>query len=308
MTDNNEKSPSSESGGRRLGRGLAALIGDMHDESGDGGTALLEGVRKVPIALIRANPRNPRKEFDEGDLADLASSIEQRGVVQPIIVRPAPGVPDEYEIVAGERRWRASQRAGLHEIPVVIRELGNREAMEIALVENIQRTDLNALEEALGYEQLMNEHEYTQASLGESIGKSRSHVANMLRLLKLPDAVRDMLASGTITAGHAKILVGHDDPLSLAKVIVRDGLNVRQAEALARRAGNTSGRSRPSTLAEVPALDADTRALEETLCSALGYRVKIRHGAGGKGEITIAYNDLEQLDHVCRRLQGIREN
>jgi len=271
-------------------------------------TAASDGGRQLPIEFLRPSANNPRNNFDEAAIDELAKSIREKGVIQPILVRQINGRNDSYEIVAGERRWRASQRAGLHEIPVVVRELEDREAMEIALIENIQRTDLNALEEALGYEQLMNEHDYTQASLGESIGKSRSHVANMLRLLKLPDAVRDMLLSGTLTAGHAKILVGHDDPLSLAQAIVRDGLNVRQAEALARRAGNASGKKRVSTLADVPALDADTRALEETLCSALGYRVQIRHGAGGKGEITIAYNDLEQLDHVCRRLQGIREN
>lgn len=308
MSDNSQKTSSGEASNRRLGRGLAALIGDIREESVEADAILRDGARKVPTALIKPNPRNPRKNFNDEDLADLARSIEQRGVVQPIIVRPSAGVPDEFEIVAGERRWRAAQRAGLHEVPVVVRELADREAMEIALVENIQRTDLNALEEALGYDQLMSEFQYTQAELGEAIGKSRSHVANMLRLLKLPDSVRDMLAAGELTAGHAKILVGHDDPASLARTIVRDGLNVRQAEALARRANNPAPKRRPARITDAGALDADTKALEDTLKSALGYDVKIRHGDDGSGEIMIAYKNLEQLDHVCRRLQGFREN
>jgi ParB family transcriptional regulator, chromosome partitioning protein len=308
MSDNNQKTSTGDSSNRRLGRGLAALIGDIREETGEADAILRDGARKVPTALIKANPRNPRKDFNDDELADLARSIEQRGVVQPIIVRPSPDTPDEFEIVAGERRWRAAQRAGLHEVPVVVRELADREAMEIALVENIQRTDLNALEEALGYDQLMTEFQYTQAELGEAIGKSRSHVANMLRLLKLPDPVRDMLSAGELTAGHAKILVGHDDPTALARTIVGDGLNVRQAEALARRANNPAPARRPARVADTGALDADTRALEETLRTALGYDVKIRHGADGKGEIIVAYKNLEQLDHVCRRLQGFREN
>ncbi len=308
MSDHNPKSSSGDSSNRRLGRGLAALIGDIREETSESDIVMREGVRKIAIALIKANPRNPRKDFNDEELSDLARSIGQRGVVQPIIVRPSPDAQDEFEIVAGERRWRAAQKAGLHEVPVVVRELADREAMEIALVENIQRTDLNALEEALGYDQLIAEFHYTQAELGEAIGKSRSHVANMLRLLKLPEPVRNMLSAGELTAGHAKILVGHDDPAALARTIIEGGLNVRQAEALARRANGPDPAQRPARNADTGALDADTRALEETLKTALGYDVKIRHGAEGKGEIIIAYKNLEQLDHVCRRLQGFREN
>lgn len=308
MADSNPKTETGDPSRKRLGRGLAALIGDIDDgvaHAGETGG----GVRRVPLALVQANPKNPRKEFDAGELGDLARSIKQRGIVQPIIVRPSASAPDEFEIVAGERRWRAAQQAGLHDIPVVVRELDDREAMEIALVENVQRADLNPLEEALGYDQLMQEFEYTQSQLGEAIGKSRSHVANMLRLLKLPKSVQDMLAAGEVTAGHVKVLVGHDHPEVLARAIVANGLNVRQAEALARRAGNDGkAPERKGSVTAPVKEDADTRALETALKNTLGYNVKIRHNEAGGGDVTISYKSLEQLDHICRRLQGLKEN
>ncbi len=282
---------------KRLGRGLAALIGDI-DRPAEPEQAKISADGRVPIEFIAANPRNPRRSFAEGDLTDLAQSIREHGVVQPIVVRPLG--TNRYEIIAGERRWRAAQRAGLVEVPVIVREVDDRVALELAIIENVQRADLNPIEEAMGYQQLLDEHEYTQADLGQVIGKSRSHVANTLRLLKLPDVIRDLLVSGTLSAGHARTLVTVDDPAGLAKKIVDEGLSVRQAEALA-QGGSIAPRSasKPASRGE---RDADTLALEKLLSDVTGMAVSIKH-AGSGGEVRIAYKTLEQLDDLCKRLK-----
>jgi ParB family chromosome partitioning protein len=287
----------------RLGRGLAALIGDVGEE-----VAAVErsrGQRRVPIEFLRPNPRNPRKSFDEQELEDLAGSIREKGIIQPILVRTLPGMADVYEIIAGERRWRAGQRAGLHEVPVLLVEAGDREALELAIIENVQRSDLNALEEALGYEQLVAEFGYAQADLARIIGKSRSHVANTLRLLRLPDGVKSMVAQGQLSAGHARALLSVPDPEATAKRVVERGLNVRDVERLAQdEVAVAAQRAKtPSTATPKPDKDADTRALEKALEDALGMVVAIQHGSRG-GELRIRYKTLEQLDSVCHRLRG----
>ena len=273
------------------------MIGEMDQPRATGPVA--QGVspdRSVPIEHVSRNPRNPRRSFDESELQDLASSIRQHGIVQPVVVRPHGG---QYEIIAGERRWRAAQLAGLVEIPVIIREVDDRTALELAIVENVQRSDLNPLEEALGYEQLIAEHGYTQNDLGEIIGKSRSHVANSLRLLKLPDPVREMLSAGTLSAGHARALVTTSDPVQLARTIVSKGMSVRDAEKLAQ--ADIKAQSEPQGAPKVEK-DSDTLALERTLSDALGLDVKISHRNGG-GQVRINYRTLEQLEDVCRLLE-----
>ncbi|MDO3435925.1 ParB/RepB/Spo0J family partition protein [Rhizobium sp. CBN3] len=284
---------------RRLGRGLAALIGEMDQPVPVEAERTVSADRMIPIEFVSRNPRNPRRFFDDTELHDLASSIRQHGIVQPIVVRTMS--QDRYEIIAGERRWRAAQLAGLIEIPVIIRDVDDKTALEIAIVENVQRADLNPLEEALGYEQLIAEYGYTQNDLGEIIGKSRSHVANSLRLLKLPDPVRDLLAAGSLSAGHARALVSTPDPASLARTIVAKGMSVRDAEKLAQN--NIKAQSEP----QQPALrgdqkDSDTLALERTLSDALGLEVSINHKNGG-GQIKISYKSLEQLEEICRLLE-----
>jgi ParB family chromosome partitioning protein len=280
---------------RRLGRGLAALIGDA---GGDAPVADRRAPRRLPVAMLTPNPRNPRKNFDDGDLNDLASSIRERGVVQAILVRPAAGGGEGYEIIAGERRWRAAQRAGLHEVPVVVHDVSDREALELAIIENVQRADLNALEEAIGYQQLIDEHGYSQAQLGEVIGKSRPHIANTLRLLKLPEPVQAYVRSGQLSAGHARALVTLADPEGAAKRIVEAGMSVRDAEAIGDAARRRDGGGRaPETKS------ADTRALEKTLSDALGLDVAIKYGPKG-GDVRVRYKTLEQLDEICRRLRG----
>lgn len=284
---------------KRLGRGLAALIGEM-DKPVEPARATVSSDMRIPIEKIGRNPRNPRRNFAESDLADLAHSIREHGIVQPVVVRPT-ATPGHYEIIAGERRWRAAQRAGLSEIPVIIRDVDDRGALELAIIENVQRADLNPLEEAMGYQQLIDDHNYSQADLGQVIGKSRSHVANTLRLLKLPNVVRDMLVDGQLSAGHARTLVTAAEPAQLAKRIIEGGLSVRQAEALAQAptsAGPDKARSR-----ERSEKDADTRALEKLLTDITGLKVAINHRDQG-GEIKIAYSTLEQLDELCRRLQA----
>src|ERR1700722_14540083 len=257
----------------RLGRGLAALLGDVGEE-----TAAIErarGQRKTAIEFLRPNPRNPRKNFDEADLEELAGSIRERGVIQPVLVRAIPRVADAYEIVAGERRWRAAQRAGLHEIPIVVIEAGDREALEIAIVENVQRADLNALEEASVYAQLGADYSYSHNDIARIIGKSRSHIANTLRLLKLPEFAQSLLASGQISAGHARALLAVADPDATARKIVADGRTVRDVERLGQHGVDEPAKV-PS--AKEPAeIDADTRALEHSLSVALGTSVVIRH-------------------------------
>jgi ParB family chromosome partitioning protein len=284
---------------RRLGRGLAALIGEMDQPTPvEAGKSGVNPDRLVPIEFVHRNPKNPRRYFDEAELHDLASSIRQHGIVQPVVVRTVSS--GQYEIIAGERRWRAAQLAGLIEIPVIVRDVDDKTALEIAIVENVQRSDLNPLEEALGYEQLIAEHGYTQNDLGEIIGKSRSHVANSLRLLKLPDPVRDMLAAGTLSAGHARALVPTSDPAALAKTIVSRGMSVRDAERLAQHDIRAQNDPRPA--APRHEKDSDTLALERTLSDALGLDVAINH-RGGAGQVRISYKTLEQLEEICRLLE-----
>jgi ParB family chromosome partitioning protein len=277
---------------------LAALLGDMAEP--EIAAAERTGSKRVPIELVHPNPRNPRRAFGEQDLADLAQSIREKGVVQPILVRQAKGAANHYEIIAGERRWRASQRAGQHEIPVIVQEVSDKEALELAIIENVQRADLNPLEEAFGYEQLIAEFGYTQQDLGQVIGKSRSHVANTLRLLKLPETVKEHLREGRLTAGHARALVGATDPAGLAQKIVDEGLTVRDAEALAQAPKPVDG---PKLGRPKKDKDADTLALEKTLSDVLGLVVTIDHKADGTGRLEVRYRTLEQLDEVCRRLQ-----
>lgn len=283
----------------RLGRGLAALIGDVGDESG--ALERARGLRKVPIEFIRANPRNPRRKFLEEELGELTASVREKGILQPILVRNVPGKPDLFEIIAGERRWRAAQKAGLHEVPVMLLEIGDREALEIAIVENVQRADLNPLEEAAGYESLIEQFKYTQNDLARVVGKSRSHVANTLRLQKLPASVKRYLAEGKLTAGHARALLAHEDPESLAKLIVEEGLNVREAEARAQERPAIHGKQTRRKAAA--AKTADIRALEKRLSDALGLSVEIaQRGAGG--EVRVRYKTLEQFEALSRRLTG----
>jgi len=283
---------------RRLGRGLAALIGEMDQPLPVGEPQrAISADRTVPIEFIARSPRNPRRYFDESELQDLAASIRQHGIVQPVVVRTVE--QNRFEIIAGERRWRAAQLAGFTEVPVIVRDVDDRTALELAIVENVQRSDLNPLEEALGYEQLIAEHGYTQNDLGEIIGKSRSHVANSLRLLKLPDPVRDMLSEGSLSAGHARALVSTSDPTTLAKTIVSKGLSVRDAERIAQ---NDIRSQLDPVHARKPEKDSDTVALERTLSDALGLDVAISHKGNG-GQVRINYKTLEQLEAVCRLLE-----
>jgi ParB family chromosome partitioning protein len=277
---------------RRLGRGLAALIGDDTESQRPAALADTRGLRYVPIELLRANPNNPRKVFAESELEDLARSIRDKGLLQPLVVRPRSN--GEFEIVAGERRWRAAQKANQHELPVLVRDLTDGEALEIALIENIQRSDLNPLEEARAYQQLIEQFTYTQHQLADAVGKSRSHVSNTLRLLNLPAEVRKYIEDGKLTAGHARALVATDAPNELADEIIRLGLSVRQAEGLSR--------NRPAKPAIPPEKDADTRALEAELSNALGLKVEIADRGEAGGAVTISYSTLEQLDEVVRRL------
>lgn len=281
-------------GRRALGRGLAALIGDVENE--DEALDRVRSSRRVPIEFLSPNPRNPRKAFDQSDLESLAGSIREKGIVQPILVRPIGD--GKYEIIAGERRWRAAQRAGLHDVPVLIHEVSDKEALELAIVENVQRSDLNALEEAMGYQDLIDTFGYSQSEIAGVIGKSRPHIANTLRLLKLPDSVQVYIRDGRLSAGHARTLVGAEDPAGAAKRIVESGLTVRDAEQLK---GPSARRKASATSAK----DADTIALEKALSDGTGLRVTIDHRpASGSGEIRIKYLDLDQLDDICRRLQG----
>ena len=278
---------------KRLGRGLAALIGE--DISEGSVVQDVRALRHIPIDLLRASPNNPRKNFADADLEDLTKSIREKGLLQPIVVRPIAN--GEYEIVAGERRWRAAQRASVHDVPVLIRDLTDGEALEIALIENIQRSDLNPLEEARAYGQLLEQFNYTQQQLADSIGKSRSHVANTLRLMNLPEAVRAEIEKGRLTAGHARALVATDSPAELAAQIIKLGLSVREAENLAREAAS------PKKLKLKPQKDADTRALEKLVSEAIGLKLEITHKGDGSGTLLITYKTLDQLEDVCRRLQ-----
>ncbi len=285
----------------RLGRGLASLIGDVGGEA-----AHVERPsrtpRRVPIEFLKANPRNPRRTFSDAELDELSSSIKQHGVIQPIVVRPVKGATDRFEIIAGERRWRASQRAGLHDVPIVTVEVTDSAALEIAIIENVQRSDLNAMEEAQGYHALATEYKHSADDIAKLVGKSRSHVANMMRLTRLPDQVQAYIAEGKLSAGHARALINLPDPAAAAKRIVEEGLNVRQTEALAHEEGVPERRPQKARSA-APAKDSDTIALEKRVSDVLGLKVSVDHRNPG-GTVQIRYKDLDQLDEILRRLEA----
>jgi len=282
----------------RLGRGLASLIGEPANA---GERIPVEGEQRI-VALDRVRPSelNPRRSFGEAELEELAASIREKGLVQPLIVRPAGDDPENYEIVAGERRWRGAQKAGLHTLPVIVRELSDQEVLELAIIENVQRSDLNAIDEARGYSELVSRFGYTQEDLSQVIGKSRSHLANTLRLLKLPEGVQKLLEDMTLTAGHARALIGRDDADELAALIVERGLSVREIEALVQARDKGEGTTRPKPREK----DADTRAFEQELAEALGLKVEIKPGAGETGMLKVKYGNFDQLDYVRRRLLG----
>ena len=283
----------------RLGRGLAALIGDVGDDLVfDDRQA---GQKLVPIEFIRPNPLNPRREFNEDDLSQLSSSIQEKGILQPILVRALLGMNGVYEIIAGERRWRAAQRAGLHDVPVVIVEATDKESLEIAIIENVQRADLNALEEAQGYDSLAEQFGYSQTDLAKVIGKSRSHVANTLRLLRLPEKAKDYLRSGKLTAGHARALLTSDHADDIAERIIQEDLSVREVERLVQAGG--SEREMPSSSASREKKSPDIVALEQSLADALGLVVTLTSKREG-GELRINYKTIDQLDSVCRKLKA----
>jgi ParB family chromosome partitioning protein len=286
---------------RGLGRGLSSLLGEAAREQPIAADATRSaGVQMVPVAQIVPNPDQPRRHFDDAAMEELAASLTQRGLIQPIVVRPRDhGI---YEIVAGERRWRAAQRARLHEIPVLVRKLDDAETLELAIIENVQRRDLNAIEEAEAYQRLAREYGHTQEALAKIVGKARSHVANLLRLLDLPESVRAAVADGRLSMGHARALAGAADPATLAEEVIRRGLSVRETEELAR--GGKAKRAKVSQ-GEVPASNADVAMLERQLRDQLGLKVGIAYGAKG-GTVTINYATLDQLDMVCQRLSGER--
>jgi len=276
----------------RLGRGLTDLLDDAADIDA---ARNVEGFRTLPIDALRPSPNNPRRSFNDAELEELAASIGERGMVQPLVARAGEG--EGYEIVVGERRWRAAQRAGLHQVPVIVRQLDDQEALELAIIENVQRSDLNAIEEANGYRQLIEAFDHTQEELAQVVGKSRSHLANMLRLLKLPEGVQALLRDGRLSAGHARPLIGRDDAERMARDIVRKGMSVRAVESLVQRDGSKARGAGKKVLK-----DADTKAVETELSEALGLAVEIRSGRGESGELRIRYRSLDQLDEVQRRL------
>ena len=283
---------------RGLGRGLAALLGDNAPEAEPRATA--QDQRQVPIEFLRPNARNPRKAFDEQALEELASSIKERGLIQPIVVRLMPHAVNAYEIIAGERRWRAAQRANLHVVPIHVMEADDRTVMELAIIENVQRADLNPIEEAMGYEQLMGDFQYTQNDLARIIGKSRSHVANTLRLMKLPELTKKFLADGSLTAGHARALLALPDPDAVAQRAVSQGLSVRDIEKLSQEAPE----HKPKKSKQLAAVEKDpnTRMLEQQLNEATGLTVIIDHKENGAGQLVVKYKDLDQLDALVERL------
>jgi ParB family transcriptional regulator, chromosome partitioning protein len=277
----------------RLGRGLASLLGDVAAPMPQ------QGLKRVPIEFIKPNPRNPRRAFTEAELADLAESIKQHGVLQPIVVRNLEQDGNPFELVAGERRWRAAQRAGLHDIPVIVVRATDKESLEIAIIENVQRSDLNPIEEALGYEQLINEFGYTQSDLASSIGKSRSYLANALRILKLPEDTRKLVAEGALSAGHARALLSTENPEATARLAVEKGLSVRDLEKIAQ-----SGKKQQEKIGRLNAREADpnTNALEKELIDTLGLPVSLRV-QGEKGSVSISFNTLDQLDLILSKLR-----
>jgi ParB family chromosome partitioning protein len=291
---------------RGLGRGLSALMADvevdvLNEKSGQRRIDL-----SLPIEKIQPNPDQPRRMFSDDNLSELAASILAKGIIQPLIVRKSPKVPDTYEIVAGERRWRAAQLAQLHELPVLVREFDDVEVLEVAIIENIQRLDLNPVEEAAGYKQLMDKFGHTQEKLAEALSKSRSYIANLLRLLHLPDEVLNLVQSGALSAGHARALITSDNPVDLARQVVSSGLSVRATELLVKKAaaGDNPVPKKAASSTRNPGIkDADTRALEGDLSAALGLKVSVDHSANDtSGQITLTYKTLEQLDDICRVL------
>lgn len=291
---------------RGLGRGLSALMADVNEPETATQNGQPASERSIPIENVAPNPEQPRKRFEQDDLDDLAASIKEKGIIQPLIVREIS--PGQFEIVAGERRWRAAQMAQLHEVPVVVRSFTDVEVLEVAIIENIQRADLNPIEEAVGYRQLMDRFGHTQEKMAEALGKSRSHIANLLRLLNLPQPVLDMVRDGQLSSGHARTLVTADDPLKLAKQIVSGGLSVRAAEALVKKEQDTPDGNifeAPKKARDAKQKDADTKALEADLSANLGMKVDINHKPGGEdGQITLHYKSLEDLDELCRLLSG----
>jgi len=281
----------------RLGRGLAALIGDVGTESS---AERPRGQRRAATSSLRPNARNPRRLFSDTELDELTASLRERGMIQPIVARPVRGAPDAFEIIAGERRWRAAQRAGLHEVPVVIIEATDEESLQLAIIENVQRANLNPLEEAEGYRALVEDYSHTQDDIAKMVGKSRSHVANTLRLLKLPPSIRGYIFKGKLDAGHARMLVGQPNAEKLADEIVARGLNVRQVEEIARQESGRNGKPHPRKGSAEKS--ADTLALEKRLSDALGLVVSI-DARGERGVVSIRYRNLDQLDDLAQRLE-----
>ena len=292
----------------RLGRGLATLleeesiaeaISPQVDAESINYLSASEGIRKIPIEFIANNPNNPRKTFSDKELSELVASIKEKGIFQPILVRTKTGKENKYEIIAGERRWRAAQKAGLHEIPAIIREVSDQEALELAIVENVQRTDLNPIEEATGYAQLIEMNSLSHAQLSRVVGKSRSYIANSQRLLKLPNSVKELMTNGELTIGHARPLVTAKDPAKLADAIINQGLNVRQTEKLVKNENSNE----IEKVVRLPVnRDADTIALEKKLSDSLGLKLAIKSGKNGRGEMRIKYTSLDQLDNICKLL------
>ena len=290
---------------RGLGRGLSALMADVNlsEESADPAARPAKPDTSMPVEKLEPNPDQPRRHFSEEALKELSDSIREKGIIQPIIVRESPRVAGNYEIIAGERRWRAAQLAQLHDVPVIIRDLDDTEVLEVAIIENIQRADLNPIEEAMGYRQLMDRFGHTQEKLAEALSKSRSHIANLMRLLQLPDEVQDHLRKGQLSAGHARALITTEDPVALAREVISRGLSVRDTEKLAKK-GAPRGQKTPKTRA-ASEKDADTRALEQDLSANLGLKVAIDHVAGQEnGQMVIRYGTLEELDALCRVLSA----
>lgn len=290
---------------RGLGRGLSALMADVTENERTTSQGPVAAETYVPIERISPNPDQPRKLFAKEELDDLAASIKEKGIIQPLIVRQRSD--GSYEIVAGERRWRAAQQAQLHQLPVVVREFTDVEVLEVAIIENIQRADLNAVEEAAGYRQLMDRFGHTQEKMAEALGKSRSHIANLLRLLNLPEPVLDMLRKGELSAGHARALIPAENPLNLARQIVKGGLSVRAAEALVKNEGKaaTSSKSLKENSSQRAEKDADTKALEGDLSASLGMKVTLDHPPGQEaGKMVVDYKSLDDLDALCRLLSS----
>lgn len=291
---------------RGLGRGLSALMAEVGADLATGNTSTsgpVSGVmvRMLPIDALHPNPNQPRRHFAPEAMRELVASVRERGILQPLIARPLPEIANQYQIVAGERRWRAAQQVPLHEVPVILRELSDTEVLEIAIIENIQREDLDPIEEAQGYRQLIETFGHTQEKLAEALGKSRSYITNLLRLLQLPGEVQTMLVERKLTIGHARALITAPDPLELAQRVIAEGMSVRQVEALA-RSQQPKTEKKPGSSGARPAKDADTRVLESDLSASLGMGVVIDHRPGGEGRLTIRYHSLEQLDQLCQIL------